>query len=149
MERIQKVCNNNIDFKKLVCELDKYLAGCDGDEHEFYDQFNHLDTIKNAFVIYKDRIAAGCGALKEFEPGTAEVKRMYIRLEYRNNGYASKILKSLEEWAKETGYYRMILETGKTQVEAIHLYKRNGYKTIENYGPYNKMKNSVCFEKMI
>ena len=149
MEKIEKVDSANADFRKLVSELDRYLAVCDGEEHEFYDQYNHLDTIKNAVVLYINNEPVGCGAFKEFQPGIAEVKRMYVHPDYRNKGYASKILKTLEDWAQNSGYSRLILETGKRQIEAIYFYDRNGYAKIDNYGPYKNMENSICFEKLL
>jgi putative acetyltransferase len=41
------------------------------------------------------------------------------------------------------------LETGKKQPEAIVLYKRNGYAVIPNFGQYENVENSVCFEKIL
>ena len=67
----------------------------------------------------------------------------------RGQGFASSILAELETWAAELNYSRCILETGKRQVEAIRLYQKNGYHTMANYGQYEGMDNSVCFEKML
>jgi GNAT superfamily N-acetyltransferase len=78
-----------------------------------------------------------------------EVKRMYTIPELRGKGIASAILRKLEEWAKEMSNEKCILETGKKQVEAIKLYKKNNYKIIENYGQYANVDNSFCFEKAL
>ena len=137
------------DFVALVKHLDKDLAIRDGEEHAFYDQFNKITHIKHAVVAYNNGIAISCGAIKEFETDTMEVKRMYTFPEHRGKGLASKILNELEIWAKELGYKRCVLETGKKQPEAIALYTKNGYQIIENYGQYIGIKNSVCFEKLL
>ena len=76
-----------------------------------------------------------------------EVKRMFVRLNKRSEGIASEILQEQEKWSKELGYKKCILETGKKQPEAIHLYEKNQYKLIPNYGSYEHVENSVCFEK--
>jgi len=44
---------------------------------------------------------------------------------------------------------KCILETGKKQPEAIALYKKSGYKIIDNYGQYADVENSICFEKKL
>ena len=46
-------------------------------------------------------------------------------------------------------YEKCRLETGKKQPEAIELYKKNGYNIIPNYGQYEGVENSVCFEKTL
>ncbi|MBI3169386.1 MAG: GNAT family N-acetyltransferase [Chloroflexi bacterium] len=141
--------SENPDFIHLVRFLDADLARNNGDQDSFYAQFNKLNKIKHVVVAYEDGQAVACGAIKEYEPGVMEVKRMYTAPESRGKGIAGKILSELENWAAELNYHKCILETGKTQVAAIHLYGKCGYKTIPNYGQYTGVENSVCFEKEI
>ena len=149
MINILRTNSDNKDFISLVKLLDADLAERDGKEHSFYAQYNKIDKIKYVIVAYENGNPVSCGAIKEYEPGIMEVKRMYTLLESRGKGFASKILSELEKWAKELGYGKCILETGKKQPEAIALYKKNGYKLIPNYGQYAGVENSVCFEKEI
>jgi GNAT superfamily N-acetyltransferase len=139
----------NKDFIELVKLLDEDLAKRDGDEHSFYHQFNKIDMIKHAVVLYEDDKPLSCGAVKESMPGSMEVKRMYTVSAARGRSLAAKVLAELEQWAAELGYTKCVLETGKKQPEAIALYKRNGYKIIPNYGQYIGVENSVCFEKEV
>jgi GNAT superfamily N-acetyltransferase len=66
---------------------------------------------------------------------------------FRNKGIASLLLAELENWATELGHTRCILETGIRQTDAIALYKKNGYRVMDNYGQYAGVETSVCFEK--
>lgn len=136
-------------FKLLVKLLDEELAVTDGEDHAFYDQFNKLDKIKHAVIIYEEGESVGCGAIKEFQPGIMEVKRMFTQRQSRGKGYASKVLKELENWAGELDHKKCILETGINQHEAIALYKKNGYQLIANYGQYAGVKKSFCFGKTL
>ena len=147
MLTITRTNSSNQDFINLVKELDAYLAEKDGREHAFYDLYNKLDKIKHAVVAYEMDQAVGCGAIKEYDKNTMEVKRMFTLPECRGKGVATKILNELEKWTTELGYKKCILETGKRQPEAIALYKKSGYKNIPNYGQYTGMNNSVCFQK--
>ena len=149
MYTLVRTNSKNSDFKSLVKELDKDLAVRDGEDHSFYDQFNKIDAIKYAVVIYDNENPVGCGAIKEYENEIMEVKRMFVPLEKRGEGIASYILKELEKWAQELGYKKCILETGIKQPEAIKLYKKNNYAVIKNYGQYTNVENSVCFEKQL
>lgn len=141
--------SENKDFINLVKQLDAYLKITDGDEHDFYNQFNNIDVLKNVIVIYKNEVAVGCGAIKKYNSEAVEVKRMFVSLDERGKGIAQKTLTELEVWANELGYKKCVLETGKRQVEAVKFYHKCNYKVISNYGQYVAMENSICFEKLV
>jgi putative acetyltransferase len=145
---IKRTNSEDPDFVFLVSLLDAHLRERDGADHGFYSQFNTIDRIRHAIVAYADKEAVGCGAIKDYH-GAAEIKRMYTKPEWRMKSVAKKILGALEEWAVELGYDKCILETGKRQPEAISLYTRCGYLQIPNYGQYEGVDNSVCFEKRL
>lgn len=135
------------DFIALVKQLDAYLKIMDGDEHDFYNQFNHIDVLKHTVIAYLNDKPLGCGAFKKFDNNSAEIKRMFTHPETRSKGVASSILKELEDWAKQNNFKSTILETGLRQVEAVNFYKKNNYKIIPNFGQYAGIENSVCFLK--
>jgi len=145
--KIVRTNSENKDFINLVKELDAYLKITDEDEHDFYNQFNNIDVLKFVVVIYIDEKAVGCGAIKKFDDVAMEVKRMYVSPENRGKEIAQELIKELEAWAKEIGYKKCVLETGKRQVEAVKFYHKSNYKVMENYGQYKDMENSICFEK--
>jgi putative acetyltransferase len=147
MITLKKTDSEDPDFITLVRLLDTELAIADGEEHLFYSQFNKIDNIKYVLVAYDDGLPVGCGAIKEFGAGVMEVKRMFVLPGKRNIGFASGILSGLESWAAELLCTKCVLETGKRQPDAIALYKKNGYKSIPNYGQYKGVENSVCFAK--
>jgi len=141
--------SSNNDFIALVKLLDADLAQRDGKDHSFYAQFNTVDKIKYVIVAYAHNQPISCGAIKEFDTTSMEVKRMYTVPAFRGKGIATMVLRELEKWAAELSYMKCVLETGKRQPEAIDLYKKNGYKIIPNYGQYIGVENSVCFEKSV
>lgn len=137
------------DFRKLVEELDAELRIRDGDEHSFYAQYNKIDMIRHVILAYEDITPVGCGAIKEYTNDTMEVKRMFVPLGKRGEGIATMILKELEAWALELKFTKCILETGVKQTEAVRLYEKNYYKRIPNFGQYENVENSICFEKKL
>lgn len=149
MLALQRTNSKNPDFVKLVAQLDADLGQRDGADHAFYHQFNSIDNLNHTIVLYKDKKAVGCGAIKAFDNTTMEVKRMYVPPTERGKGYATMVLEALELWARELGNTRCILETGKRQPEAVALYEKNGYRRIPNYGQYQGIENSICFQKNV
>ncbi|HLM00230.1 MAG TPA: GNAT family N-acetyltransferase [Pyrinomonadaceae bacterium] len=141
--------SGNADFRDLAALLDADLRIRDGAEHAFYAQFNKIDTIRCAVVAYEGEKPVGCGAFKEYAPGVAEIKRMFVAEEARGRGVAGKILSELETWAKELNFAECVLETGLKQPEAVRLYQKSGYRVIPNYGQYAGVENSVCMQKSI
>ena len=149
MINIIRTDSTNKDFQDLVFLLDADLKKRDGDEHTFYRQFNHINSIKHTVVAYKDKQPIACGAFKQYSHNTVEIKRMFVHSDHRGQGIAQKILRELEQWATELRYDSFILETGKRQPEAIRLYEKAGYIRIPNYGQYQNVENSVCMKKNI
>ena len=147
MIQLVRTNSTNPDFLALVAQLDAFLAEIDGEEHAFYNQLNKTANMSTVIVAYEGDRAVACGAIREFDNDSMEVKRMYTLPSHRGKGIAKLILQELEKWAIELGYAKCVLETGKRQPEAIQLYSRSGYKSIPNYGKYLNVENSVCFEK--
>ena len=147
--KLIRTTSDHPDFGHLVAELDAYLRILDGDDHEFYAQFNKTSLLKNALIVYESEFPIGIGAYKEYDSKTAEIKRMYTRPDYRGQGIAKAIITELELWAKEEGYTMAILETGHLQKDAIGLYQKLGYEITENFGQYIGVENSVCMEKSL
>lgn len=149
MLEIVRTAANNPDFQKLVALLDQELAAIDGEEHDFYHQFNAIDHLNYCLVGYQGKQLVTCGAIKPFDDHSMEVKRMYTVEAVRGKGLATALLTELESWAKELGKDYCLLETGQRQEDAVALYKKNGYQIIPNYGQYKGIANSICFRKKL
>jgi putative acetyltransferase len=142
-----KTTSDNPDFKKLTALFDEYLVIIDGDDKDFYAQYNQI-YLDHVIVCYENDIAVGCGAFKEYAPEVVEIKRMFTHPGHRQKGIANTILNSLESWAKELEYKKSILETSYKLKNAISIYKKSGYNIIDNYGQYIGVSDSVCMEKI-
>jgi len=137
------------DFEKLNMELDADLAIRNGETNEFFAQFNTVQNIQHVVLIYENNEIAACGVFKPYNKITVEIKRMFVRPEFRGNGISKIVLHELQNWAKEIGYNKCVLETGKAMPEAIGLYHSSGFKVIPNYGQYAGVESSICFQKEI
>lgn len=149
MITLKRTTSDDKDFKSLVVLLDQDLRIRDGDEHSFYAQFNKIDSIRNVVVYYADNLPLGCGAFKQYDDATVEIKRMFVQPDFRGRGIALAILTELENWAAELNYKTGILETGKKQPEAIALYTKANYAIMSNFGQYENVENSLCMSKTI
>src|SRR5213082_485557 len=80
----------------------------------------------------------GCGALKFHENTVGELKRMWVAPRARGLGLGRRLLEALEHKAREAGMTVLHLETNRTLIEAIELYRHAGYQEIEAFNdePY-------------
>lgn len=142
-----RTTGDNTDFRKMVSALDEDLVQRNGDTQKQYDQYNRIDAVRHAVVIYAEGKPVGCGCYKKFDVITVEMKRMFVLPEMRGKKLAAQMLQELENWAVEEGFSTAVLETGVRQVEAIRLYTVAGYQLTENYGQYIGMADSICYRK--
>lgn len=146
---LERCDSSHPKFIELVRQLDTFLSVKDGDQHEFYNQFNGIDAIPYVVVVFIENLPVACGAMKPYNDSKLEVKRMFTQPNHRGKGLGKTILNELTKWAKEMDYSKLILETGKHFDEAIGLYNNYGFRVIPNYGQYHGVSTSVCFEKAL
>ncbi len=112
-----------------------------------------LDKISNesgVFLVgYISQVAVGCCSVCEIEPCIGEIKRVFVRLQYRRNRIAERMMEHLEKHAAESGFKLLRVETGYKQPEAIEMYRKLGYYDIPKFGEYINDPNSVCMEKRL
>lgn len=98
------------------------------------------DPPNGAFIVAytADRRPAGCGGMWTMEPGVGEIKRMWVDPAWRGFGLAGRILTDLETRSRTAGHARTVLDTNGVLHDAIAMYERSGYRSIERYNdnPY-------------
>ena len=107
------------------------------------------DDITAFFVAFDGEKPVGCGGLRELDSTEAEIKRMFVDPSSRGTGVSTALLDRLEQFGRERGYRRLVLETGDQQPDAIRFYTREGYERIPNFGYYTDSALSLCFAKQL
>jgi len=91
-------------------------------------------------------LLAGCGALHELSPEICEMKRLYLRPQFRGKGVGRAIAERLISDAREIGYGRMRLDTvGPVMKDAVAMYRKLGFKEIDPYRA-NPMPGTLYME---
>ena len=138
------------DAIALIAELDAHLTPLYAREsrHGFSVQKLIADAVA-FFVIRENGTPAGCGGIKLFDTEYGEIKRMWVRPQFRRLGFGKLMLDYLTEYAKSHGVGILRLETGIHQHAAIRLYEQVGFRRISPFGPYTDDPVSRCYEKRI
>ena len=139
------------DFAYLCKELDTSIDKLVGNKFDRkpYIQYNQRNDIRDVIIAYHQKELVGCASYKKYEQETAELKRVFVKRDYRGQGIARKMVEEIENRARVQGYKTMILETGEVLVASMKLYKSLGYEVTQNYGQYAEMSDSVCMKKSL
>lgn len=143
------------DYKATAVLFREYAAWLNIDLcfQGFEDELDHLNEMYSApsgviFLSKEKDIFTGCVAVRKKNDDVAELKRMYIKREYRKAGLGSELLQKALEAAKNMGYKIIRLDTLSHMTDAITLYSKAGFYAIEPYY-FNPEKNALFFEKKL
>ena len=101
------------------------------------------------FLVREDTAPAACGGILLVDGEYGELKRMYVRPEFRGRGFGKLLIEHLASYARAHEITVLRLETGIYQPEAISLYEQAGFVRIPPFGPYTNDPLSLCYEKRL
>src|SRR5919109_2301166 len=138
------------DAQALIAELESELAPLYPSESRHgYSVERLLAEGVAFFLIRQDGTPAGCGGVKLVGTEYGEVKRMYVRPQFRGLGLARRMLDHLADYTKSQDIHVLRLETGIHQRDAIRLYEGMGFQRIPPFGEYREDPLSRFYEKRI
>lgn len=85
------------------------------------------------YLLLVDNQPAGCIGLRKIDDENCELKRMYIRPQFRRQGLADLLLRQLISDARKIGYRRILMDTFPFLETAIRLYQRHGFREVPSY----------------
>ena len=126
--------NRNLSFQDLEKELNSLEAKYTKPNGEILA------------ALSPDGKVIGCVAYFKHNDKRCEMKRLYVKPDYRNLNIGEKLVNSIISLAKKKGYKEMVLDTIKPLKNAIYLYKKYGFTETEPY--YNNPMEDVIYMKL-
>jgi GNAT superfamily N-acetyltransferase len=158
MMEIRRIAYGSPAADVLLDAMDAEMGALYADMRETRDpEVSRLVSV--ALVVHPEEMVAAVGAfdgdelvghaaVRPFEDAL-EVKRVYVRSDYRGRGISTQLMLELEAIARERGVSRLILQTGNRQAEAIALYLKLGYVPIDRFGLYKPVPFFLCYGKSL
>jgi GNAT superfamily N-acetyltransferase len=99
------------------------------------------------YLALSDERPAGCIASRPLEGGVCEMKRLFVRDEFRGLGLGRMLIEKLIEEARSAGYKKMRLDTFPPKMgKAVSLYESHGFRPIRPY--YDNPHDGVLFMEL-
>jgi ribosomal protein S18 acetylase RimI-like enzyme len=103
------------------------------------------DRIKRIAVRIPGEELVGCVALRALSKEVAEMKRLYVKPEYRGNRIGRELAEIIIDMARKMGFQKMVLDTMMEMKTAQQLYLQLGFYPIPPYRNQDPAK-VICFE---
>ena len=117
----------SLGFSLCFQNFDKELAGLPGD---------YAPPEGRLLLAEYDGQFAGCVALHKLDPGTCEMKRLYLRPQFRGKGLGRALADRIIADARQIRYHRMRLDTVEPVMkDAVAMYRKLGFKQVAPYRP--------------
>ncbi len=135
-------------FLEYAKELDVDLCfqGFDKELEEIAVQYNAPEGV--LLLLTDNDKNIGCVGLRKMEDGAAEMKRMYIKKDFRGKGLSKLLIEQLLQHAKGRKYKSVRLDTLPQMKEAVNLYISFGFKEIQPYR-FNPVDGTKYMEKQL
>ncbi len=137
-------CDHPQEVSMLFSEYTDMLIAGDSSFREYlaiqnYDEeINHLEKkygnpYGRLYLAFYDDKLAGCIGLRKIDGQRCEMKRLYVRPEFRGKQIGSFLIEKIVDDARKIGYTQMLLDTLPFLKSAIRLYQKYGFYEIESY----------------
>lgn len=132
------------EIRTLFAEYTDFLIKNDTEFAEYLQIQNYDAELQNLntkyglpagrlYLAYYDGELAGCIGLKKIDMNNCEMKRLYVRPQFRGKHIGRMLAEKIIHDAREIGYKHMLLDTLSFLKSAVFMYKKLGFYEIDSY----------------
>lgn len=136
-EKQQEIGTLFREYAQVLIEADPFFEEYLADQ-SYEDEFRYLDADYGLpegriYIAYCDGRLAGCIGLHKMDEKNCEMKRLYIRPEFRGKKIGKILVEKIIGDARSIGYQHMLLETVSPLQSAVNMYQKFGFYQVKGY----------------
>lgn|SRR5574337_873071 len=150
-----RIATNHSEFDDAKALFQEYANSLQIDlaYQDFSKELKSIDIQYNEprgllILAYDNGKAVGCAGVRKFDNKIAELKRMFVKEDYRGHKIAQQMLTMAIAKAKEFGYRKIRLDTIPSMKQAQSLYRANGFYEISSYR-FSPVEGTIFMEKSL
>ena len=128
---------------RLFSEHDDFMLNFLGDDKVYYTRYSENENIESVWIAYEQDLPIGCIAYRKKSSDVGEIKRLFIREEYRGRGISKQLFSVLKSRAMAQNCRKLYLDTRITLEPAVSLYKNLGFEITFQQGLYVQMEMTI------
>ena len=128
---------------RLFSAHDDFMIDFLGEDSVYYTRYSAGEKLQAVWVAYDGEAPVGCAAYRKKSRGVGELKRMFVKGEYRGRGISKALLTAVEEYARQRGDRALYLDTRVTLEPAMTLYRRAGFVEVARNGLYVELQKKL------
>lgn len=135
----------DLNVLRLFSQHDDFMIDFLGDDSWCYTRYSENENIEKVWLACcdNDDMPIGCIAYRTKSEGVGEVKRLFIRSEYRGQGLSKELLNTVQCYAKKHGRNTLFLDTRVTLEPAVSIYRSFGFAIVFQQGLYIQMEKKI------
>jgi ribosomal protein S18 acetylase RimI-like enzyme len=150
-----QIASTSLEFESGKKLFEEYALSLNVDL-SFQNFSKELEAIQNQYgkpegallLACDGEVFVGCSGVRKLDEETAELKRMYVKNEYRGYHIGTSLLQRSIDLAKEIGYKKIRLDTLENMTQAQQLYSSFGFYKIPSYR-FNPLAGTIFMEKQL
>jgi GNAT superfamily N-acetyltransferase len=136
-DRPEQVRELFTEYTRLIIDRDssfrEYLAMQNYEEELFHLEKKYGPPFGRLYLAYCNQVLAGCIALRQLDEHRCEMKRLYVRPQFRKQHIGSILVRRVIAEAKSIGYKHLLLDTFPFLDVAVRMYEKLGFRHISRY----------------
>lgn len=141
--RIERRSADDEEILRLFSLHDDFMIDFLGEDRVYYTRYGEHEKLEAVWAAIMNGQMVGCAAYRMKETSVGEVKRVFVKEEFRGQGISKALMDAIEAHAREQGCEKLFLDTRMTLEPAVSMYRKRGFKEIFRAGLYIQMEKMV------
>lgn len=141
--RIERKEAGDAEILRLFSEHDDYMIDFLAEDRIYYSRYSENERLEAVWAAVIDGQTVGCAAYRTKENAVGEVKRVFVREEFRGKGISKRLMDAVEAHARKEKCEKLFLDTRITLEPAVSVYRKRGFEEVFRQGLYVQMEKRL------